>query len=213
MSFHFKLRRLTGREIRFLCLLAIVAAAAWWKFAPRPWHATSTRSTAHFEIASTAQPDQIERVGNILELLYAAYSNKFSSVPTFQHTHPKLKVRLYKSRDEFRKVNPSVGWAEAFYSRGLCHAYFSDKEANPYQWMLHEAVHQLNHEVAGFDLEKWLEEGLAEYFSCSRIRTNELAVGTIDLNTNPVWCAMKLQRQQVLKPISPTATSSHCALS
>ena len=53
--------------------------------------------------------------------------------------------------------------------------------------MLHESVHQLNEEVAHLNLEKWLEEGLAEYFSTSRLSTNELAVGRIDPNTYPVW--------------------------
>jgi hypothetical protein len=32
-----------------------------------------------------------------------------------------------------------------------------------------------------------LEEGLAEYFSTSRIRDGQLALGTIDPNTYPVW--------------------------
>jgi hypothetical protein len=187
MTSRFKLRRLTGRETRFLLLLTFVAAVAFWKFAPRPWKPTLTISTDHYEISSTAGADQVERVGRVMELLYNAYSNKFSSVPEFHRDHPKLKLRLYRSRDEFRKVNPSIGWAEAFYSRGLCHAYCSDNDANPYQWMLHECVHQLNREVAHLDLEKWLDEGLAEYFSCSRLQTNQLSVGTIDLNTYPVW--------------------------
>lgn len=37
------------------------------------------------------------------------------------------------------------------------------------------------------ELAKWLEEGLAEYFSTSRITADTLAVGRIDLNTYPVW--------------------------
>src|SRR4029078_11529832 len=53
--------------------------------------------------------------------------------------------------------------------------------------MLHESVHQLNHEVAHLKLEKWLEEGLADYFATSRLNTNELVVGRIDPNNYPVW--------------------------
>lgn len=187
MNFRFKLRRPTGREFRFLCLLAIIGAVASWKLVPRRWTPNITTETSHYLIASTATRDQAEQIGKMMELLYSAYSNKFGNISTFQHIHPKLQVRLYKNRDEFRKVNPSVGWAEAFYSHGLCHAYFSAKEVNPYHWMLHEGVHQLNHEVADLTLEKWLDEGLADYFSCSRVRTNQLAAGTIDINTYPVW--------------------------
>jgi hypothetical protein len=180
-----KLRKLTGRELRFLCMLVFVAAIAAWKFVPRPWHPTITISTKHYDIASTANSNAVAEIGKVMEVLYSAYSNKFSSVATFQH--PKLKLRLYKSREEFKRVNPGMGWAEAFYSRGLCHAYYSEKEVNPYHWMLHEGIHQLNSQVGVFHLEKWLDEGSAEYFSCSRFRSNQLAVGTIDRNTYPVW--------------------------
>ena len=36
-------------------------------------------------------------------------------------------------------------------------------------------------------MEKWLEEGLAEYFSTSRLTSNSLALGQIDPSTYPVW--------------------------
>src|SRR6185503_19146705 len=36
-------------------------------------------------------------------------------------------------------------------------------------------------------LEKWLEEGLAEYFSTSRTKDNKLQLGHPDPNTYPVW--------------------------
>lgn len=42
-------------------------------------------------------------------------------------------------------------------------------------------------ESAQLNLAKWLEEGLAEYFSTSRIAANHLALGRIDPNTYPVW--------------------------
>jgi hypothetical protein len=86
-----------------------------------------------------------------------------------------------------RRINPDLGWAEAIYREPFCRAYYSEEEINPYHWMLHESVHQLNHEIAHLRLAKWLEEGLSEYFSTSQILSNRLAVGRIDLNTYPVW--------------------------
>jgi len=53
--------------------------------------------------------------------------------------------------------------------------------------MLHEAVHQLNHEVARLHIPKWADEGLAEYFSTSRIRDGSLVPGLVDPDTYPVW--------------------------
>ncbi len=170
-----------------MCMLGVVLAVAAWKFLPRPWKPTIAVATAHYQITSTANSNSVAEIGAVIELLYSAYSNKFASVATYTPNHSLLRLRLYKSRDEFRRVNPGMGWAEAFYSRGLCHAYYSDKEINPYHWMLHEGVRQLNREVAHLDLQKWLDEGLAEYFACSRMRSNQLAVGTVDLNTYPVW--------------------------
>ncbi len=53
--------------------------------------------------------------------------------------------------------------------------------------MLHEATHQLNSEVAGFGLARWLDEGLATFFSTSGIRGKQLTPGKVDPNTYPVW--------------------------
>jgi hypothetical protein len=120
-------------------------------------------------------------------MLYTAYSNRFGTLPGFKHEHPRLKLRLYRDRKQFRWVNPNLGWSEAYYRKPYCRAYYSKDEINPYHWMLHEAVHQLNQEVAQLDLAKWLDEGLAEYFSTSRIEHGQLVPGSIDQNTYPVW--------------------------
>src|ERR1039458_6332705 len=179
--------KLQPREIRWLIYLAVVLAVGAWKFMPRPWHPTLIIETPHHKIFSTATQQQVEDMAHTLELLYTAYSNRLGSVSGWQHDHPPLQIKLYKDRDEMRRINPSLGWAEAFYRKPFCRAYFSADEINPYHWMLHESVHQLNNEVAHLKLAKWLDEGLADYFASSRIAANELAVGRIDLNTYPAW--------------------------
>jgi hypothetical protein len=158
-----------------------------WKFVPRPWKPLLTFEAPRHTIYSTATQQQTEETARTLEFLYTAYSNRFGGLPSFQRDHPKLKVKLFKNRREFRRVNPGLGWAEAFYREPYCRAYFSADENNPYHWMLHEAVHQLNHEVAHLQLAKWLEEGLAGYFSTSRLTADKLALGHIDAGTYPVW--------------------------
>jgi hypothetical protein len=179
--------KLKPREIRWLCYLMVVLAAAAWRYLPRPWHPTQILETPHYKIYSTATSRQTQDTARALELLYVAYSNRLGALRSWQSEHQRLQVKLYKDRDEMRWVNPGLGWAEAFYQEPYCRAYYSDGEINPYHWMTHEATHQLNHEVAHLELKKWLEEGLAEYFSTSQIKSNELAVGRPDLNTYPVW--------------------------
>ncbi|PWU20137.1 MAG: hypothetical protein C5B50_04780 [Verrucomicrobia bacterium] len=176
-------RRRTRLLIYFLILLVIAA----WRYAPRPWHPPITIETPHHIVFSSATRQQTEQTIHALDLLYSAYSNRLGSLPRFERSHQKLEVKLFKDRAEFRWVNPNLGWAEAFYREPYCQAYFSSEETNPYHWMLHESVHQLNHEVAHLRLEKWLEEGLADYFATSCLESNTLAVGRIDVNTYPVW--------------------------
>jgi len=165
----------------------VLLGIAAWRFIPRPWHPTLTIETEHHKIFSTAKREQTDEVAQALNLLYAAYSNRFGKLEGFETTHAKMQLKLYKDRAELRKLNPGLGWAEAFYSPPFCRAYYSAEEINPLHWMLHESVHQLNHEVAHLRLQKWLEEGLAEYLSTSQVLDTELAVGKIDLNTYPVW--------------------------
>ncbi|HEY9510237.1 MAG TPA: hypothetical protein VIV82_10280 [Verrucomicrobiae bacterium] len=100
-------------NIRWLLYLLILLGIAGWKFLPRPWHPTVILETAHYHIASTATRQQAEEFGNAVEILYQAYSNRFNTLPGFQRTHPKLKLLLYKDRDEMRRINPGLGWAEA----------------------------------------------------------------------------------------------------
>jgi hypothetical protein len=181
------MKRLSIREKRLCFYLLIVLAIAAWKFTPRPWKPTRTIETAHYTIASTATAEQTEQIARVVEILYQSYSNKFSTLPTYNSNHPRLKLLLYKDRAEMRRINPGLGWAEAFYRKPYCRAYYSADETNPHHWMLHEAVHQLNTEVANIHLQKWLEEGLAEYFSTSRIKDDQLLLGHPDPNTYPVW--------------------------
>jgi hypothetical protein len=180
-------RRLTARETRLLLYLLVLLGLVAWKSVPRPWHPAFTFEAPHHSIYSSASRAQTADTAQTLEQLYIAYSNRFGSLDGFQRNPPKLKVKLFKDRAELRRINPGLGWAEAFYRAPYCHAYLSAGEISPYHWMLHESVHQLNQEVAHLRLEKWLDEGLAEYFSTSRFISNRLALGRIDVNTYPVW--------------------------
>jgi hypothetical protein len=179
--------KLKSRETRLLLYLLVVLGVAAWKFIPRPWHPSLTLETRHHLIYSTATKQQTDDTAHAMELLYVAYSNHLGSLTGFQHEHSRLQVKLFRDRAEFRRVNPGLGWAEAYYHEPYCRAYFSADEINPYHWMLHEGIHQLNQEVARLHLEKWLDEGLAEYFSTSQLQEKQLMVGRIDPNTYPVW--------------------------
>lgn len=176
-----------AREVRIFVYLLLASVIVAWKFAPRPWYYTTTIETTHHTIYSTATQEQTRETGHVLEILYTAYSNRFAAFHQLQTNHPKLKVKLFRDRAEFRRINPNLGWAEAFYREPYCNAYFSESEDNPYYWMMHESVHQLNREVTQLKLAKWLEEGLATYFSTGLLGSDALKVEQIDPDTYPVW--------------------------
>jgi hypothetical protein len=180
------LRKLTSREKRMLVLFAIFLAIWSLDRYRRWWRPSLTMESRHYVIESTATEEQTQNVLQKAELLYASYTEQFSFL-SLRKDHPKLKLKLYRNRDEFKLCNPRSGWAEAFYSQAGCHQYIDADQPNPYHWMIHEATHQLNREVAGLSLSQWLDEGLADYFGCSRIENETLQLGTIDKNTYPVW--------------------------
>lgn len=144
-------------------------------------------TTEHYIIYSSATPEQTQKIGEVVETLYGAYRDTFSGPVDFGREHARLKLKLFKDRARFRQKNRGVGWAEAFYRYPYCYAYYSADEVSPYHWMVHEAVHQLNHEVAKFNLAKWADEGIAEYFSTSEIDRMGLHLGKIDRHTYPIW--------------------------
>lgn len=143
--------------------------------------------TAHYAISSTATPEQTAQVSKAVESLHAAYTIFFKDKIGDKPNALKLKLMLYKDRKEFSANNRSSSWAEAYYLAPVCYAYYSDEQANPYHWMIHEATHQLNNELAHFKIPKWINEGVATYFGTSKIEHGELLPGKIDRNTYPIW--------------------------
>ena len=186
---------LRSRDKRMAFYLLVLATVVAWRFAPRSWHPTTVLETERFAISSTATPAQTRAMGEAADRLYRAYRERFRGLANYRSDHPKLKMLLYKDRDQMRYINPGMGWAEAYYQEPYCRAYYSQGESNPFHWMLHEAVHQLNREVARLNLSKWLDEGLAEYLATSRVRDGELRPGTIDPYTYPVWWLASIAKE------------------
>ena len=143
--------------------------------------------TLHYAITTTADASQTARVAEAVEALYTAYSTFFPAHDVSANDQDKLKLTLYAYQAQFKANNYSIPWAEAYYLRPVCYAYYAKGEENPYHWMVHEATHQLNAEVSGFKKAKWIVEGLATYFGSSRIERGRLVPGKIDPNTYPIW--------------------------
>jgi hypothetical protein len=154
---------------------------------PSPLPGARVVETAHYAITSTADEEQTRRVGEAAEALHAAYLAWFPDAAKRPAQAPKLRLTLYAHKGQFRANNRSSPWAEAYYLAPVSYAYYAKDGRNPYHWMLHEATHQLNNEVARFPKTKWIEEGLGTYFGASRIVDGQLRPGAVDGDAYPIW--------------------------
>lgn len=153
---------------------------------PNPLPGAKLIETAHYAITSTADAAQTQQVADAAEALYSAYAAFFPG-KALSAPRNRLKLTLYAHQAQFKANNRSLPWAEAYYLRPICYAYYAKDESNPYHWMVHEATHQLNAEVSGFPKTRWVDEGLATYFGTSRIERGKLVPGKIDPGAYPIW--------------------------
>lgn len=177
-----------------LALVASIAGVMTWKAAhmrrpPVPKasipEGASLLETAHYRVHSTATPAQTREIAAAAESLHAAYLSLFSDHVVLSTT--PLTLVLYRDADEFARNNRSRPWAEAYYLRPACYAYYGGGKANPYHWMLHEATHQLNTEVAGWRLPAWANEGVASYLGAGWMENGVLTPGRSDPDAYPIW--------------------------
>ena len=113
--------------------------------------------TPRYRIITTADTAQTEHIAAAVESLRDAYIGFFrDQIPeTAIRSHTKkLKLTPYRDRPQFQAFNDSMPWAEAYYRTPMCHAYYVKSAPNPYHWMVHEATHQLNAEIARFKTER-----------------------------------------------------------
>lgn len=200
-----------GRNDRWLALVLVLVGllGAWWLWqAPTPGSARSAQDTAdpanprlgkewvaatsHYQITSRATMQQTAQVGAAAEALLRAYQ-AFFGLDNSPIPKGGLKLMLYRDQAQFKAHSQAPTWAEAYYRAPVCYAWYDASARNGYHWMLHEATHQLNNEVAHLAKAKWIDEGLASYFGTSVYEDVTLFPGRIDPNTYPVWWVRKLQ--------------------
>lgn len=185
-----------------LASLALVAGILAWQRArpvPAPTPVSVARipatatllETPHYRVHSTATPVQTQQVADAVESLHAAYMTLFAN--EVRPSSQPLTLVLYADREEFQRNNRSRPWAEAYYLRPACYAYYGGGKANPHHWMLHEAVHQLNTEVAGWRLPAWANEGVAGYLGASWLENGVLTPGRSDPDTYPIWWLSRMK--------------------
>lgn len=142
-------------------------------------------ASAHYQMWSTAPQARARQALDAAEALHTSWvAWTGTAKPAHAQRH---KLRLFASRDEMRRTLPGLHWAEAIYHDGLCDQYDDRFAEQPWQWLVHEATHQLAHEDSKLLLPRWANEGLACLFNTSRISKGRVLVGSVEPETYPVW--------------------------
>ena len=171
------------RLLADLLLAAAVFGGYYWY---THWTPKRELESEHYRALSGVSIEETQDALSRAETLYQAYAD-FWNVKA-RAADKKLMLKIYSSRKEFKRANPFPRWAEAIYRRPYCHQYIdTENENKPYHWLVHEAAHQLNYEVSKFRLPQWAEEGIACYFSTSRMNDGKMSLGVIDRDTYPIW--------------------------
>lgn len=175
------------RRRRFLIYLLYYALAALY-LQHRLFVPVHVVRTEHFVLESCETLPRTEETARAMEAVRAAWVRFFSGRLPLAGDPGELRSRLYRDRPHFRRASPiPMTWGEAYYAFGVGHGYYDADISYPASWLVHETVHQLDARVGGFDLPRWLEEGIATYFSTSRILSGEVRLGDPAPGSYPCW--------------------------
>ncbi|MCP4130885.1 MAG: hypothetical protein GY754_07870 [bacterium] len=169
---------------------------------PKTFEADMILESDHFIAYSSTSAAQTKKALAVAEMVYTAYTGFIKdcvSKPLSARAQ-KHKLIFYRDKKQFKEYNRASGWAEGYYLYPYCHQYLEPGAKNPYHWMNHEIIHQLNREYAFLELPKWLDEGLGEYIGTSKIGEKEILLGDLDYNTYPLWWLPSLELSGSLEP-------------
>ncbi|HEX9793651.1 MAG TPA: DUF1570 domain-containing protein [Planctomycetota bacterium] len=131
----------------------------------RPWGIPS----AHFRVRGSGELEDLLAASAELELLYAAYYDRYQLGAGFPELLAPIAVEIHASADSFPRLSGTV---DAYYSPATAtvHSYFFGGRASQ---LLHEAMHAIQDRGARQMLRGdpsmpgWLVEGLACYMAAS----------------------------------------------
>lgn len=189
-----------GESMRLGCALLIVLVLACLGGSVRekvptvdPWPRSQQEAwpgylveTKHVSILSTADPLITEKTAQSIERLLVAYQEVLGPQAFATGSAPKLRLRLYANRAQFKANGSRSHWVEGYYRDGVSYGYADPNNANPHHWILHEVVHQMSHRSTASS-GRWLNEGLATYIASSRLLNDRLHLGDPDVSAYPVW--------------------------
>jgi len=159
-----------------------------------------TRETKHFRIQSNTSPEILAYYAELLETYYDQMDQRVGIDPSPSLKKTKMKVCVYKSRQEFEQFTKPAPGVVGFFNflDGELHFYhdyqdpsFSDLVA------LHEGTHLLTFLIEPQALPCiWINEGVADYFGAARILRDKK--GALEIQPGQIALELVLTVQEAI---------------
>lgn len=164
------------------------------------WNNAWTKETRHFVFKTNTSPELLEYYSDLLEAYYGLMDKRVGIKPKGEYRKIKMTVNIYKSREEFHKLNAAgVGGGVAGYfwpHDNTLNFYHDYEEPSTSDWVgLHECTHLLTFLIdQEYQAQIWLNEGVADYFGSADLKVEKTRTGGYDIEIVPG----KLQTDRVL---------------
>jgi len=162
-----------------------------------------TKETKHFVIQTNTSPELLEYYAELLETYYSLMNKRVGIKPTPKLRRTKMKVNIYKSREEFHELNEAgVGGGVAGYFSFLeesLNFYHDYEEPAVSDWVcLHECTHLLTYLIEPQSWPRiWINEGVADFFGSADITRDKK--GKIVITPGKIQVDRILTVQQAIK--------------
>ncbi|MCB9915352.1 MAG: hypothetical protein H6828_09405 [Planctomycetes bacterium] len=167
------------------------------------WFNCWTEETKHFIIKTNSSPELLEYYGDLLEAYYKLMDNRVGIKPTLSYQRKKMTVNIYKSREEFHKLNAGGAGGSVlgyFWSADDTLNFFHNYE-EPAQsdWVaLHECTHLLTFLIdQQYQPQIWLNEAVADFFGSAKIVIDDK--GKIDIEPGQLQTDRVLTVQKAIE--------------
>ena len=159
--------------------------------------------TKHFRIKTNTSEELLDYYANLLEAYYKLMDKRVGIKPTPKLSRTKMRVNIYKSRDDWEKNNEAgVGGGVVGYfsfrdeTLNFFHDYSDPAFTN---WVaLHECTHLLTYLIEPQSWPRiWVNEGVADFFGSSQITTDKK--GRIEITPGELQLDRTLTVQQAIE--------------
>lgn len=161
------------------------------------------KETSHFQVRTNTSPELLEYYCDLLESYYTLMNKRVGIKPTPRLRRTKMKVNIYKSRENFHELNEAgVGGGVAGYFSFLeesLNFYHDYEEPAISNWVaLHETTHLLTYLIEPQSWPQiWINEGVADFFGSADITFDKK--GKLEITPGKLQLDRVLTVQQAIR--------------